>query len=68
MIRKYIATLRVEVEAQSTEARDDVLYRLCDRINKKPPSILYDDVGLGAVKNSVRVTRVRPARGRSKKK
>lgn len=60
-MKRYIATLRVEVDAESIETRDEVLERLRDRINKQPPSVLYDDVGLGTVRNNVRITRVRPA-------
>jgi len=64
-MKRYTATIRVDVEAQSIEARDDVLDRLCDRINKQPPSVLYDDVGLGAVRK-VEVTRVRPRASRKR--
>lgn len=65
-MRRFIATIRVEVEAQSDEARDDVLARLCDRLNKNPPSVLYDDKGLGAVRSNVKVSRIRPARKRTR--
>lgn len=58
-MKRYIATLRVELEAESTEARDDVLWRMVERINKKPPSIWYDDVGRGSIMKAS-VSRVRP--------
>jgi hypothetical protein len=59
MLKRYTATIRVDVEAESIESRDDVLDRLVDRVNKKPPTVYYDDVGLGAIKKAS-VTRVRP--------
>lgn len=58
-MKKYTATIRVDVEAESIEARDDVLHRLTDRVNKKPPSVWYDDVGRGSVLKAS-VTRIRP--------
>ena len=64
-MKLYIATLRDEIGAQSIEARDGVLGRLTERINKQPPSVLYDDEGLGAVRR-IEVSRVRPKQRRKR--
>lgn len=61
MMKRYVATVRVELEAESTESRDVVLERMVEKLNKKPPSVWYDDAG-GAWIRKASLSRVRPRR------
>lgn len=65
---RHIATLRVEVDANTVEARDAVLERLIAGVNFKPPSVHFDGSAFGEVLPTVEVSRVRPkSRKRGKK-
>lgn len=63
MMKRYVATVRVELEAESIESRDVVIERMVEKLNKKPPSVWYDDAG-GAWIRKASVSRVRPHRRR----
>lgn len=58
-MKKYIATLKVEVEATALEARDFVLKMLAGDITKNRPTV--QSIGAGAaIVRKASVSRVRP--------
>lgn len=65
MLKRYVATVRVEVEASALEARDFLLEMLASDITKHQPTV--QSIGAGAaIVRKASVSRVRPARVRRK--
>jgi hypothetical protein len=60
---RYTAIIRVDVSAESTEARDYLVETLVDRLNKKPPGVRFEDVGTAQLTRA-KVSRIRKARRR----
>jgi len=58
-MKKYTATLRVDLEAESIEARDYLVEVVAEGISRKRPSVRFVDVGTATVLKAA-VSRVRP--------
>jgi hypothetical protein len=66
-MKRYTATLRVDLTAESTEARDYLLDIIADGITKKRPAVRFVDVGSAQVSKAT-LSRVRPKQTGAKKR
>ena len=66
MRTRYVATLRIELDAESVEARDFVLHTIAEGMNAKRPGATFPDVGTAQVRKAS-VGRVRQMPRRKKR-
>jgi hypothetical protein len=58
-MKRYTATIRISIEAETIEARDHLLETVAGGITKKRPAVRFVDVGSAQINRAV-VTRARP--------
>lgn len=64
-MKRYVATLSIEISAETPEVRDFLAKTIADELNQLPPHVMYRGQKT-AVVSRARVSRVRPAARRKR--